>query len=442
MAFRMGLDLSPLATINLDDHEAILASIPHSRMVSAADWEKIRQYYRYTAPDSIIIPPGDISDTLKQFDVKPVRLDIARNQTVTLIEEDTIKDQFYIGTRPGQLFITNRNLDVKDSIQLGSAPSKIAMFESDQRIVLEMGIMDPNEQPAGKLRLMKGNDKTIFEIIDSLQRPVDFERADLDNDGKEDYVICNFGNYTGALVVHRGLGNGKFQQHILQYLPGARRVIIGDFDNNNMPDILALMSQGDERIILLYNQGNFQFRVATLLRFNPVYGSSYFDIADFNNDGKFDIIYTNGDNADYSAILKPYHGVRIFLNNGANDFKESWFYPMHGASQARVTDFDEDGDLDIAAISFFPDFQNHPERGFIYFENTPDGYIPQITPLGRVGRWLTMEVTDIDKDGDTDLLLGSLTFPNQVPNELWSEWRTNQISILLLRNNLVRVKPL
>jgi hypothetical protein len=35
-----------------------------------------------------------------------------------------------------------------------------------------------------------------------------------------------------------------------------------------------------------------------------------------------------------------------------------------------------------------------------------------------------------------------LTFPNQVPSELWSEWRTNQVSILLLRNNLVKVKPL
>jgi hypothetical protein len=442
MAFRMGLDLSPLATINSDDHEAILKTIPHSRTVSEGDWEKIRQYYLDAAPDSIVVPSKDIRDTLKQFDVTPVRLNIARNQTVTLIEEDTIKDRFYIGTRPGKLFITNRNLLVKDSLQLGSAPSKIAMFGSEQRIVLEMGIMDPNEQPAGKLRLMTGNDKSISDIIDSLQRPVDFERVDLNSDGLEDYVICNFGNYTGALVVYKGLGNGKFQKHILQYLPGARRLIIGDFDGNKMPDILALMSQGDERIIMLYNQGNFQFRVATLLRFSPVYGSSYFDIADFNNDGKFDILYTNGDNADYSAILKPYHGVRIFLNNGSNDFKESWFYPMHGASQARVADFDEDGDLDIAAISFFPDFQNHPERGFIYFENTPDGYIPQITALGRVGRWLTMEVTDIDKDGDTDLLLGSLTFPNQVPSELWSEWRTNQVSILLLRNNLVKVKPL
>ena len=71
-----------------------------------------------------------------------------------------------------------------------------------------------------------------------------------------------------------------------------------------MVDILALMSQGDEKIILLLNQGDFNFRINTILSFPPVYGSSYFDVADFNHDGKFDILYTNGDNADYSMILK------------------------------------------------------------------------------------------------------------------------------------------
>src|SRR5688572_9699 len=67
MAFRMGLDLSPLATINSDDHEAILKTIPHSRTVSEGDWEKIRQYYLDAAPDSIVVPSKDIRDTLKQF---------------------------------------------------------------------------------------------------------------------------------------------------------------------------------------------------------------------------------------------------------------------------------------------------------------------------------------------------------------------------------------
>jgi hypothetical protein len=196
------------------------------------------------------------------------------------------------------------------------------------------------------------------------------------------------------------------------------------------------MAQGDERIVMLYNQGNFQFRIATLLRFSPVNGSSYFDIADFNNDGKFDILYTNGDNADYSPILKPFHGVHIFLNNGANDFKESWFHPMQGASQARINDFDKDGDLDIAAISFFPDFTNHAEQGFMYFENTPKGFVPQITPIAATGRWLVIETSDYDMDGDHDIILGALNFNTGVPDSVNQFWKKQKHSLLLLQNRL------
>ena len=291
----------------------------------------------------------------------------------------------------------------------------------------------------GSITMLR-KDRTIANEIDSLQRPVDFERVDFNNDKADDYIICNFGNHTGSLAIYKALGNGEFQKHTLSNVSGARRIIIKDFDGNGLPDILTLMTQGDERILLFYNQGNFQFRLTTLFRFSAVQGSSYIDIADFNNDGKSDILYTNGDNADYSSILKPYHGVRIFLNSGTNEFKESWFYPMHGASQARVADFDQDGDLDIGAISFFPDFKNHPEQGFIYFENTAQGFKPQITRMANKGRWMTMEAFDYDHDGDKDILLGSLTFPNLVPQDLMTQWSADQVSILVLRNKLNNTK--
>ena len=180
-----------------------------------------------------------------------------------------------------------------------------------------------NEQARGSVAVLQ-QDRTFANEIDSLQRPVDFERVDFNNDKADDYVICSLKS-RGSLAVYQGLANGKFQRHVLSNLPGARRIIIKDFDGNGLLDIMTLMSQGDERILLFYNRGNFEFRLTTLLRFTAVQGSSYIEIADFNNDGKFDILYTNGDNADYSAILKPYHGVHIFLNNGTNEFKESWF---------------------------------------------------------------------------------------------------------------------
>ncbi|HEX6222768.1 MAG TPA: VCBS repeat-containing protein [Chryseolinea sp.] len=437
MAFRMGLDNSPLNTISFEDQASIIMTIPDQPMISNEDWERIKNYYNAKAPDSLIIPDRKITDSITQFEVKPIRLPVGQHQVVTLIALDSASDKIYIGTRQSRLYEFNDKLEVKDSIRLSSAPSKLIIPVNDDPVVLMMGIMDPNEQPAGSVAMIQ-EDKTLVRKIDSLQRPVDFERADFDNDKADDYVICNFGNYTGSLAVYQALANGKFRKHVLSNVSGARRVITKDFDGNGLQDILVLMTQGDERILLFYNQGNFQFRLTTIHRFDAVQGSSFMGTADFNNDGKDDIFYTNGDNADYSAILKPYHGVHIFLNNGTNEFKESWFYPMHGASQARVSDFDKDGDLDIAAVSFFPDFKNHPEQGFIYFENTPQGFKPQTTRLASKGRWITLEALDYDRDGDDDILLGSLTFPNLVPQHLLDQWSRDQVSILLLENKLRR----
>ncbi|WP_431214812.1 FG-GAP-like repeat-containing protein [Puia sp. P3] len=90
-----------------------------------------------------------------------------------------------------------------------------------------------------------------------------------------------------------------------------------------------------------------------MLRWPPSYGSSYFELADFNGDGFADIVYTCGDNADFSPVLKPYHGVYIYLNDGHNSFRPWYFFPINGCYKAVARDFDGDGDLDLAAIAFF-----------------------------------------------------------------------------------------
>ncbi len=433
MAFRMGLDYSLLSTISNDDQAEVISTLPGKAMVSQSDWEAIQDYYLKNAPDTLFAPSVDIKTEIKQFDGEVYKL--PGFPMTTFVQPDTINNKIYVGSRLKKLYRLNHRLDVEDSFMLKSPPSDLHFSKQGDLTLLLMGIMDPNDQALGEISTLNQNNRSWSTIIDSLKRPVNFEISDLDNDGLDDIVVCAFGNYSGALLAYKNLGDGKYQKYVLQNLPGARKIIIRDFDNNGTPDILALLSQGDEKIILLLNQGNFNFRLNTLLSFPPVYGSSFFDVADFNNDGKPDILYTNGDNADYSMILKPYHGVRIFLNNGKNEFSESWFYNMHGASQALARDFDGDGDLDIAAISFFPDFKNHPEHGFIYFENTGTDFIPQVTPLAAAGRWLTLEAADIDHDGDEDLMLGALDFNSGVPEKLWKTWSNDQVSILLLRNN-------
>jgi hypothetical protein len=435
MAFLMGFsDMEKLAQMSEADRNIVIPLLPAQPMISEEEFQAIRNFYLREAPNSLKVDSTKSAKPLQQFDASTFTLSRNGSPAITLIHSDSANQKIYLGTRSSWLYQLNNDFVKEDSFKLASPPSEMMSNGKEGSLLLEMGIMDPNDESRGQLISSNLAGKTQTVLIDSLKRPVHLEQVDLNNDAMSDFVICAFGNYSGALLAYEKQSDGNYKKHILQQLPGARRVIVRDFDNNGLKDILVLLTQGDEKILLLHNQGNFKFRITTLLRFPSVYGSSYFDIADFNSDGKFDILYTNGDNADYSMILKPYHGVRIFLNTGTNQFKESWFHPMHGASKAIARDFDGDGDLDIAAISFFPDFKHHPEQGFIYFEKGNEGYIPHTTSSASNARWLTMEAIDLENDGDTDLLLGALNFPTQVPPALFDQWDAQKASILILKN--------
>ncbi|MFZ5970119.1 MAG: FG-GAP-like repeat-containing protein [Bacteroidota bacterium] len=438
MAFRMGIDASLLWEIPQADMPFVMASLPDRPMVSKEEWESIQNYFLRLAPDSLSIPSWS-AQPLHQFE--PVRVTLPQNRfpMLSLLHVDSASKTFFTSSRHNWLHQYNYQFQAVDSVPLRSPASAVLHAATQPVRILQMGIMDPNDQPKGSLVIRSGAGLQVQ--IDSLKRPVDVQETDLNRDGREDLIICAFGNYTGNLLAFENLGNGHYQQHVLSTLPGARKTEVRDFNNDGLPDVLAMITQGDEQITLFLNAGNFRFKQQTLLRFPAVYGSSYFETTDFNHDGHFDILYTNGDNADYSIALKPYHGVRIFLNDGRNQFKESWFFAMYGCSWAVARDFDRDGDVDVAAISFFPDFENTPENSFVYLENQNGTMLPFTTPLAAQGRWLLMETLDWDNDGFTDLMLGALNFNNGVPPPLVEKWKADPVSILLLKNKAKTILP-
>src|SRR5690606_19308009 len=247
---------------------------------------------------------------------------------------------------------------------------------------------------------------------------------------------------TGNISVYEA-ASGDWITHTLSATPGARKTVVRDFNADGKPDILALFAQGNERIVLYTNRGDFEFDETLLLQFAPVDGTSECGVVDFNNDGSFDLPVTNGDNADYSMIVKPYHGVTLYENDGKNGFAEKWSFPMPGASMAMARDFDSDGDMDIAAISFFPDYEKASDRGFLYFENQGDyNFTPHKAPSTTVGRWLVMEAADYDRDGDVDLVLGANNFQGLgAAEDDYDYWMENKTALLFLENTSVTKRP-
>jgi len=228
--------------------------------------------------------------------------------------------------------------------------------------------------------------------------------------------------------------NHSFTQNLITEKPGAAQAISGDFNKDGWLDFMVLYGIGDEGLWMYLNNQKGSFTAKALLKFPPVYGSSSFQLEDLDHDGLPDLIYSCGYNYHDSRILKPYHGLYIFKNTGRWNFKQTWFYPINGCTKAIATDFDGDGDLDIATSAFFADLKDNPAEGFIYFEqDKPMHFIPHAMPVSKYGRWMCMTVADYNSDGKPDILLGNFAQGLKIQN-VESFWN-KQLPFVVLQNN-------
>lgn len=404
MGLRMGIgDRNTVLnrmSFQLFDKLCNLGIYPASPVITLKEWKRIVAYFEKNAPDALAkvdaIPPRE--PTNNPFRIWPLpSIDQGQLSLVRLVPR---KKEIWTFDRNGQWNRFNLRLQ-KLSNQPTPGPIVDAVMDTEP-ILLSIGNMLPNEDRKGILTMKKPKGTRYEKILDSLHRPVQVWQLDMDGDGIRDWLVAEFGFETGQL---RWFGGKDRKPHILSASPGARNIVPVDFDKDGDTDLLVLFAQANEEVVLFRNQGGGRYNPTRLLSFPPVHGSSWLEWADMDGDGFEDIILANGDNADYSIIPKPYHGVRIFHNDGRLSFRQSFFHAVNGATKVLARDFDGDGDKDMTMIAFFA--TRKESQSFLYFENDGKGGF-RISTLGvPAGDWLLMEADDMDLDGDQDLILGN-----------------------------------
>ena len=129
----------------------------------------------------------------------------------------------------------NNQLNLIDTFRNSGTAVDIEIHGQDFT-VCNIGIMNPNNRKDGnvfRISLAENDRMKVDSNVKfiKLARPVQVTSSDLNADGKMDYLVCEYGNLTGALSWMENLGNNKFERHVLRGLPGAIKAYVRDVNH-------------------------------------------------------------------------------------------------------------------------------------------------------------------------------------------------------------------
>lgn len=274
-------------------------------------------------------------------------------------------------------------------------------------------------------------EKTVLNTDWELPAPARVTPVDLDQDGDRDFLVCCIGgiqptnDLIGRVVWLRNDG-GKFSAH--DVLNQVRRVTdaqVGDFDGDGDIDMVVAVFGGllQGQILWLENDGKQNFTDHEIMNAT---GTIHVPVRDFDNDGDL----------DFAAIVtQEDEQVWVFenLGNGFNDAKHhlvfsSWNFDLGGAGMTAV-DLDQDGDQDLLmALGDNLELLNNspqPSHGVKWLENVGD-FKFEAKQLATIGGVYGVSPGDLDGDGDTDIAV--VTMFNDFAQE-------NAASVLWLEND-------
>lgn len=437
---RQYIGLDPVKDLGPMEHD-LRAFFPLFPQMTEDEWFAIASYYLDNAPPELRPAPRPHIELDKGRWKTEVSTITAQPPLTTLCKLDATRSLLLVGDGLQARFtIVGLDGKVITGVDL-VGPASSAVPTSTGWLVTDMGKLLPHDSAVGALWNVRWEPSTrtamASRLLDTLRRPTHVAVADLDGDKRDDYVVCEYGNMLGRFGIYSAAKNGRVSYRELIPRPGAIRSQIRDINNDGRPDIVVLMAQAREGIYAFINRGKGRFDEVALATYHPAFGSSGFDLVDFDADGDLDLVVSNGDNGDYEQPpYKPYHGTHLLVNDGSLRFTEQTFLPQNGAYGSVMRDFDLDGDLDIFSIAYFPDYRVDASESVLYWERQTDGsYRPFTIADPGIGRWLVYDCADVDQDGDLDMLLGNTSMgPGNTTPALRERWKAEGRAYILLRN--------
>ena len=231
--------------------------------------------------------------------------------------------------------------------------------------------------------------------------------ADFNRDGKLDLSVTNFGDNTVSILL--GNGDGTFQAQV-DYATGTDPswVAVGDFNKDGKMDLAVANgtdSSGNMVSVLLGNgDGTFQARVDYQAG-RGAFPVNSVALGDFNRDGNLDIAAGN-----YGPDFLT-GSVSILLGNGDGTFQAHMDYPA-GVNPVGVLmgDFNRDNKLDLAVLdnNFPQGFSSLLGNGDGSFQKGPDSHWGTNPRVGMVA--------DFNLDGNLDLSVANFQDAQQLNN--------------------------
>lgn len=344
--------------------------------------------------------------------------------------------------RNGQLVVADAKVEfgLKTVATLRS-PGHIEMVDLDRDgrqdlLVADLGTLQPADHDKGAVHWLRGEGGGKFTpvvLADKLPRVADARAADFDGDGDLDVIAAAFGwRRTGSVLLFENQtpkgGAPRFVSRTVDARSGSIHVPVADLNKDGRPDVVSLLAQEHETVVAYLNTtGNkgkeVTFKTETIYAApHPNWGSSGIELVDLDADGDLDVLMTHGDTFD-DFILKPYHGLLWLENRGTFPFTPHPLATLPGAQRAQTTDLDGDGDLDIVATAMVAGSGDVQPTlpSIVWLEQVRAGVFERRTLEVGMPYHATLDIADVDGDGDMDLAVGwfALVKPVEGFIDLW-----------------------